>query len=200
MQERSMRRREAILVAAQDLLVTENPEDLAMREVARRADISIGSLYQYFPSKPAILRALVMRNLDKVGALLRGEVNALLEDHAGRPTIAQAVDRIIDAYVSHYRSHPEAIAVWAGAQADLELRRLDVIDTRATADFMVAPMMILLSSSDRDAILSVALLITELAGHAVRLALALEAPLTDRIVAQFKTMVTAVLEANRESN
>jgi hypothetical protein len=61
-------------------------------------------------------------------------------------------------------------------------------------------MMILLSSSDRDAILSVALLITELAGHAVRLALALEAPLTDRIVAQFKTMVTAVLEANREPN
>jgi AcrR family transcriptional regulator len=200
MQERSMRRREAILVAAQDLLVTENPEDLAMREVARRAEISIGSLYQYFPSKPAILRALVLRNLDKVGALLRTEVHALLEDHGGRPTIAQAVDRIIDAYVSHYCSHPEAIAVWAGAQADLELRRLDVIDTRATADFMVAPMMILLSSSDRDKILSAALLITELAGHAIRLAIALEPPLTDRIVAQFKTMVIAVLEANREPN
>ena len=87
-----------------------------------------------------------------------------------------------------------------GAQADLELRRLDVIDTRATADFMVAPMMILLSSSDRDKILSAALLITELAGHAIRLAIALEPPLTDRIVAQFKTMVIAVLEANRELN
>ena len=24
--------------------------------------------------------------------------------------------------MNHYRSHPEAIAVWAGAQADLELR------------------------------------------------------------------------------
>lgn len=197
MQERSLRRREAILVAAQNLLVTENPEDLAMREVARRAGISIGSLYQYFPSKPAILRALVMRNLEKVGELLRSEVQALLADHAGRPTIPQAVDRIIDAYVSHYRSHPEAIAVWAGAQADLELRRLDVIDTHATADFMVAPMMILLSSSDRDRILSAALLITELAGHAVRLALAVEPSMTERIVSQFKTMVVAVLEANR---
>lgn len=197
MQERSLRRREAILAAAQELLVTENPEDLAMREVARRAGISIGSLYQYFPSKPAILRALVMRNLEKVGELLRTEVETLLADHAGRPTIPQAVDRIIDAYVNHYRSHPETIAVWAGAQADLELRRLDVIDTHATADFMVAPMMVLLSSSDRDRILSAALLITELAGHAVRLALAVEAPMTERIVTQFKTMVVAVLEANR---
>jgi AcrR family transcriptional regulator len=199
MQERSLRRREAILVAAQELLVTENPEDLAMREVARRAGISIGSLYQYFPSKPAILRALVLRNLEKVGELLRIEVETLLADHGGRPTIVQAVDRIIDAYVNHYRSHPETIAVWAGAQADLELRRLDVIDTHATADFMVAPMMILLSSSDRDRILSAALLITELAGHAVRLALAVESPMTERIVAQFKTMVVAVLEANREA-
>lgn len=199
MQERSLRRREAILVAAQELLVTENPEDLAMREVARRAGISIGSLYQYFPSKPAILRALVLRNLEKVGELLRTEVETLLADHGGRPTIVQAVDRIIDAYVNHYRSHPEMIAVWAGAQADLELRRLDVIDTHATADFMVAPMMILLSSSDRDRILSAALLITELAGHAVRLALAVESPMTERIVAQFKTMVVAVLEANREA-
>ena len=199
MQERSLRRRDTILVAAQELLVTENPEDLAMREVARRAGISIGSLYQYFPSKPAILRALVMRNLEKVGELLRTEVEALLADHAGRPTIPQAVDRIIDAYVNHYRSHPEAIAVWAGAQADLELRRLDVIDTQATADFMVAPMMILLSTSDRDRILSAALLITELAGHAIRLALAVEPPMTERIVAQFKTMVVAVLEANRDA-
>lgn len=199
MQERSLRRRDTILVAAQELLVTENPEDLAMREVARRAGISIGSLYQYFPSKPAILRALVMRNLEKVGDLLRTEVEALLADHAGRPTIPQAVDRIIDAYVNHYRSHPEAIAVWAGAQADLELRRLDVIDTQATADFMVAPMMILLSTSDRDRILSAALLITELAGHAIRLALAVEPPMTERIVAQFKTMVVAVLEANRDA-
>jgi AcrR family transcriptional regulator len=183
---------------AQELLVTENPEELAMREVARRAGISIGSLYQYFPSKPAILRALVMRNLEKVGELLRTEVQALLADHGGRPTIAQAVNWMIDAYVDHHRSHPEAVAVWSAAQADLELRRLNMIDTHATAEFMVAPMMVLLSSSDRERILSLALLITELAGHAIRLALAVPPPLTDAIIAQFKTMVIGVLEANRE--
>lgn len=195
-QQRSRARVEAILDAAQELLATENPEDLAMREVARRAGVPISSVYQYFSSKAAILRALVERNLDRVGALFQREVGQLLADHGGRPTIAQAVEHIVDTYIGHYRDHPETIAVWAGAQADDELRRLDIEDTRRIAEFFAPNIMILTSSADRDAAFALALLLTEITGHAARLALAVESPMRERIIHELKQMLIAALESH----
>src|SRR5579859_4756507 len=102
-QERSKVRVETILDAALELIVEFGAEDLAMREVARRAGVPISSVYQYFPSKTAILRELVKRNIDHVSLMLQEELGRLLAEYGGRPTPAQAVDRLIDAYCEHYR-------------------------------------------------------------------------------------------------
>lgn len=200
-QERSRSRVEAILEVALELVVEQGSEALAMREVARRAGVQISSVYQYFPSKAAIIRELAKRNLERVRELLQDEVAALLAEHDGRPPVAVAVGRVVDAYFAHYRDQPDAVAVWAGAQGDHGLRELDLEDSRRTAEFLVAPFKQILGREggpEVDAqVYPLALLLTEVTGAAARLALAVESPLREQLVERHKQMLAATLEANR---
>jgi AcrR family transcriptional regulator len=195
-QQRSKDRVEAILDAALGLVVEHGAEALAMREVARRAGVQIGSIYQYFPSKAAIIRELARRNLERVHDLLAHEVEQLFAGRR-RPTPKAAVHRVVDAYFAHYRDHPDAKAVWAAAQADPELHQLEVEDTRSTARFMVPPLAKILRRDDEDAIYALTLLLNEVTAAAVRLALSVEPPLRERLVADLKSMLTATLLAQR---
>lgn len=54
-QARSMELVESVLDAAVQVLATEGTQRFTMARVAERAGVSIGSLYQYFPNKAAIL-------------------------------------------------------------------------------------------------------------------------------------------------
>lgn len=196
-QERSKTRVEAILDVALELVVEQGAEALAMREVARRAGVQISSVYQYFPSKAAIIRELATRNLERVHLILEREVGDLFAEHDGRPTPAQAVNRVVDAYYAHYRDQPAAVAVWAGAQSDHGLRELDIEDSRRTAGFLVPSLMEILALTDTQDVFALALLLAETTGAVARLALAVEAPLRDQLVAKLKVMLIATLEASQ---
>ena len=193
-QERSRQRVETILDVALDMVVEQGAEALAMREVARRADVQISSIYQYFPSKAHIIRELAKRNLAKVRQLLQAQVQQLLADYPKGPPVAKAVNRLVDAYFAHYRDQPDALAVWAGAQSDHGLRELDLEDTRSTAEFLVMPLSRILRRDDRDVLVPLALLVAEVTGAAARLALALESPLREQLIARHKAMLVATLQ------
>ena len=60
-QKRSRERVDHILACATDLIAANGSDTMRMSELAERAGISIGSLYQYFPDKAAIVRALAER-------------------------------------------------------------------------------------------------------------------------------------------
>ncbi len=196
-QERSRQRVETILDVALDMVVEQGAEALAMREVARRADVQISSIYQYFPSKAHIIRELAKRNLSKVRLLLQAQVQGLLVEFHDAPPVVESVDRLVDAYFAHYRDQPDALAVWAGAQSDHGLRELDLEDTRSTAEFLVLPLQRILGRDDRDVLYPLALLVSEVTGAAARLALALESPLREQLVARHKAMLVATLEDHR---
>lgn len=196
-QQRSKTRVEAILEVALALVVEQGSEALAMREVARRAGVQIGSVYQYFPSKAAILRELATRNLDRVHALLQQEIERLFTESRGRPGIARAVQRVVDTYFAHYRDNPAAVAVWAGAQGDHGLRELDLNDSHRTAQFLVQPLMRILRRDDADEVFALALLLAEVTGASARLALAVPSPLRERLVDELKAMLVATLQAHR---
>ena len=196
-QERSRQRVEAILAAALELVVEQGAEALAMREVARRAGVQIGSIYQYFPSKSAIIRELAERDLARVRVLLQDAVASLLGASRKPPRVAAAVDHLVDAYFAHYRDQPDALAVWAGAQSDPSLRELDREDTRSTAEFLVPPLLRILDRPKWDGVHALALLISEVTGAAARLALSLESPLREQLIVQHKRMLTATLESTK---
>ena len=197
-QERSRHRVEAILDVALELIVEQGAEALAMREIARRAQVQISSIYQYFPSKAHIIRELAKRNLARVRLLLQDEVQRLLAEFHGRPPVGASVNRLVDAYFAHYRDQPDALAVWAGAQSDHGLRELDLEDTRSTAEFLVMPLQRILRRDDRDVLYPLALLVSEVTGAAARLALALEPPLREQLIARHKAMLVATLEDHRK--
>jgi len=54
-----------ILDALQQLLIDKNMQNISVSDIAARAGIGKGSIYYYFPSKEAILDALIRRNYEK---------------------------------------------------------------------------------------------------------------------------------------
>ena len=54
-----------ILDALQELLVVKKIQNVSVSEIAQTAGMGKGSIYYYFPSKEAILEALVERNYEK---------------------------------------------------------------------------------------------------------------------------------------
>lgn len=73
-QARAQRTLEAIVQAAAQILVKEGEAALTTNRIAERAGVSIGTLYQYFPDKQAVLRATASR----------GVVACIVEGFAGR--------------------------------------------------------------------------------------------------------------------
>src|SRR5580698_1939348 len=65
-QARSAASVDAILQATIQVLLQVGKERLTTTRVARRAGVSVGTLYQYFPNKSALLRAALKRHLDEV--------------------------------------------------------------------------------------------------------------------------------------
>ena len=65
-QARSAASVDAILEATIQVLLKAGKERLTTTRVASRAGVSVGTLYQYFPNKSALLQAALKRHLDKI--------------------------------------------------------------------------------------------------------------------------------------
>src|ERR1700739_199748 len=63
---RAMRTVDTLCEAATRILASEGEAGFTTNRIAERAGFSIGTLYQYFPSKEAIVVALVRRHRDRV--------------------------------------------------------------------------------------------------------------------------------------
>lgn len=81
--------------------------------VAERAGVSIGSLYQYFPDKDALLVALHDRHLDDLGDRLVGQ---------GPTHDRDAWVRWLVAELTATNRRPEATALWALSRTTPEMR------------------------------------------------------------------------------
>ena len=64
--ESQQARRTRMLQAAEELAVQGGWDGVQMREVAQRAEVALGTLYRYFPSKEHLLVSVM---LDEVGQL-----------------------------------------------------------------------------------------------------------------------------------
>ncbi|MGV0625202.1 TetR family transcriptional regulator [Mycolicibacter minnesotensis] len=83
-QSRSTELVAAILEAAAQVLADEGAQRFTSARVAERAGVSVGSLYQYFPNKAAILFKLQADEWAQTGELLR---EILIDDGTRAPTV-----------------------------------------------------------------------------------------------------------------
>ena len=92
---------EAIITAAEKLFVEQGYHATRVSEVARLADVSIGSIYVHYENKEGLYGALIERALD-IQALY---VDAVL-DSKEIPDIEKVI-ALGEAYLQFYREHPD---------------------------------------------------------------------------------------------
>ena len=105
-QERARATVDAILSATARLLVKEGYDRASTNKVALAAGVSIGSLYQYFPSKEALVAALIDRHSGQMMAAFEEQ----LAEASGLP-LREAVPRVARAWVIAHAVDPRLHAV-----------------------------------------------------------------------------------------
>jgi AcrR family transcriptional regulator len=113
-QARSLASVEAILEATIQVLLKDGKMNLTTTRVAQRAGVSVGTLYQYFPNKSALLQALLR---DKLSC-----VTAAVEDVSQRmrgTTLSEMADALVKAFIAAKFKHAGASVALYAASEDL---------------------------------------------------------------------------------
>ena len=101
MQRRSAERYERILNVCAELLDEVGFAGLTTTAVAKRAEVPIGTVYQFFADKSALVHALAARNLENYMDRLERRY-----DEAVPRSVAEVVDVAIDEFVDMRRTLP----------------------------------------------------------------------------------------------
>jgi AcrR family transcriptional regulator len=101
-QERSKVTVDAILAATARVLVKKGFDGLTTNSVAEAAGVSIGSLYQYFPSKEALVAALIEQHIEEMNAAVLHELK-----RAAQLPMAQAVRAVVELTIRAHAIEPE---------------------------------------------------------------------------------------------
>lgn len=97
-QQRSAQRVERMLDACAVLVEEHGYDGVTTTLIAERAGVAVGSLYQFFPDKRAVVQALALRNLEQFLASLTARFAESSFAH-----VWEAVDLVIDTYVELHR-------------------------------------------------------------------------------------------------
>jgi AcrR family transcriptional regulator len=119
-QARSRERVQRLLDAADAIIGTEGYAALTIPRLAARANVAVGTLYQFFPDKEALVEAVADRYME----LFRSTMRELATRAAALPW-EQLVDTVIERFVALYREHAAYRALWLGAHLDAELPERD---------------------------------------------------------------------------
>lgn len=190
-QRRSRERVERMLAAAAALIAEKGSDAMRMGEVAEKAGVSIGSLYQFFPDKSAIIRTLAQR----YNAEGRACIEAALATPSSMKAFRAAFIGLIDTYYGLFLAEPVRRDIWFGMQADKGLRESELVDSRANGVILAGALARLRPAADRAALAATALLIMQLGEATMRLAISVERAEGDRLVAAYKRMVDRELAA-----
>jgi len=103
-QSRSAAMVEAILTAAARVLVQEGYQGASTNRIAQAAGVSVGSLYQYYASKDAIVLALFERHCEAIGRIV--ERALIAETSAAVPDLVRSLVRgLLEAHRENPRLH-----------------------------------------------------------------------------------------------
>ena len=123
-QARSTASVDAILEATIQVLLDVGKERLTTTRVALRAGVSVGTLYQYFPNKSALLQAVLERHLREVAEV----VEAVCREQRGAPIRQMATALITAFFEAKMRNIETSVALYSvssdvdGAKIALQMR------------------------------------------------------------------------------
>ncbi len=129
-QARSRATVEAILKATADILAKHGYARLTTNGIAERAGVNIASLYQYFPSKQAIVAELRRRH----GIEQRAAVRRVLAERHGQDLRA-TLDALVSMVIAAHLIDPELQRVFSEELPELRYADASAADRPAFADF-----------------------------------------------------------------
>jgi AcrR family transcriptional regulator len=173
-----------ILSIASELIGQHGSDQLKMSDVAARAEISIGSLYQYFPDKASIIRRLAERYTEES----RRYLQQALEGVASADELKRAYVELLDQYYALFLAEPVIRDIWSGMQADKELMALELQESRVCSTMLADAMNRVFQPADPQKMASTAFLIWQLGEAAMRLAISVGRQEGDAIIEAFKHM------------
>jgi AcrR family transcriptional regulator len=183
-QQRSRERVERMLAAASELIERGGSDAMKMSEVAERAGVPIGSLYQFFPDKGAIIRTLA----ERYNAAGRDCIEKELAPVQTLAELGDAFARLVDIYYAMFLAEPVMRDIWSGTQADKALQEIDLGDSRATGRLLASALERVRPDADRDRIATKSLLIMNLGVATMRLAIAVGREEGATLVEAYKAM------------
>jgi AcrR family transcriptional regulator len=107
LQERGHEKIRRLLAAADRLLAREGAEALSTLRVAEEADVSVGTLYRWFPDKEAIVEALAIDHWNELYKLV-----AQVADRHERSPGPDPFRDISEALTAGVRARPGFVALW----------------------------------------------------------------------------------------
>ena len=107
-QDRSRATVDALIEATARILVREGFDKASTNRIAEVAGVSVGSLYQYFPGKEALVAALIDRHNQKIMRAVRGELA-----EAMHLPVEQAVRKLVAVAIKAHRIDPRLHRVLA---------------------------------------------------------------------------------------
>jgi AcrR family transcriptional regulator len=188
-QRRSRERVEKILNCAATLIAEKGSDAMRMSEVAEMAGISIGSLYQYFPDKSAIIQTLARRYNAEGRKCIEAELSSVRDIDGFR----EAFGRLIDTYYGIFLAEPVMRDIWSGTQADKALAEIEIAESRTNAELVAAALTRVRPDADPKQLAASVFLVMYLGEATMRLAISVGRSEGDLLVARYKRMVLAEL-------
>jgi AcrR family transcriptional regulator len=177
-QDRSRQRAEIIVKVSRDLITKHGVLGLKMTEIAVRARVPIGSVYQYFPTKSALIAHLFARTLGTyhvLGAKCLGAVTSAAECAAAIRHV------VVDVYKDNRR---DALMreIWSGVQADRTIRQLHLADNAFFSQLFFDALRRVGSTIPREQLFRRCQIINEMWDGTIRLAITLDKRVGDALV------------------
>lgn len=190
-QARSRARVAALLDAALALALELGHLDLKMTHVAERASVPIGSLYQFFPTREALIERLFAREMSAIDQQLRSGLKRAktLED------IAAGLRAALHRQFKTVQNRPGLALIWTLAAGHPAIRAADLENTRLNADALAERLADLCDASDTAPFKDAALIICHTWGSVISLSLNENEQTARRLLESYAHMIEAQLRA-----
>jgi len=170
-QKRSQDRMHAILRAAERLIQVHGSAGLRIQDIARQAEISTSSVYQYFENKDSIIEALARSYLLEMRQIVDASG---IEDVESIDGLVGILHDMTDEYYHYNLANPAVPDILLGVTTNKNLVRIDEEDSAEIAEFFARSAGHLFLTSNEVDVTNVFRLGINLTRETVRLALDLD--------------------------
>ena len=133
-QARSKERVERVLAAAAAIVDARGPDAVTTNAIAEEAGLPVGTIYQFFPNREAVLHALMARGLDALDARF---APLLAPARDGAP-LDETIGEVVDALAAAYLDVPALAALVQGLRTDPRFAAIADANNQRIAGWLVA--------------------------------------------------------------